>query len=265
MYYYFVICFLISTFSLSKVIHKEEFQIISQRKVIDPNLLVETTNGKVWGKYEKGSRVFLGIPFAEPPIGKLRFRPPRPRRGWAPHVYKAHNFSADCLQSELYEYIEEFNDRDEDCLYLNVWTPNLKKSSKTPSSLYPVMIWIYGGAFIQGGAYRHEYDGARLSNRGVIVVTFNYRVGALGFLVSTADGLYGNYGLDDQKTAIQWVQDNIERFGGDPNQVTLFGESAGAMSSGLHLLDQHKSLQEQIYKKHLFRSVIMQSNPFGYK
>ncbi|KAJ1417020.1 Alpha/Beta hydrolase protein [Ochromonadaceae sp. CCMP2298] len=154
------------------------------------------------------------------------------------------------------------------------------------------MIWVYGGAFLHGGASKPEYVGSRLAARGVIVVSFNYRLGALGFLVSTADGLYGNYGLDDQKTAIQWVKENIQRFGGDPGRITLYGESAGAMSIGLHLLDQQSAQQrKRFYQRKrgggrgdrdgqggrgneeeqqtddgkLFHAVILQSNPLGYK
>lgn len=131
----------------------------------------------------------------------------------------------------------------EDCLYLNIWQPRHACSAfrdRVGCDLLPVLVWIYGGAFIHGGANRPEYEGSRLATKGTgsIVVSLNYRLGALGFLVSTEDGLYGNYGLDDQKMALQWVKDNIVHFGGDPDRITLFGESAGAMSVGLHLLDQ---------------------------
>ncbi len=133
---------------------------------------------------------------------------------------------------------------------------------KSSASL-PILFWIYGGAFLHGGTSSPEYVGNRLAARGVIVVSCNYRVGALGFLVSIADGLFGNYGLHDQKLALQWVHDNIHSFGGDPDRITLFGESAGAMSTSLHLLDQFGGM----YKSHkkLFQNVIMQSNPLGYK
>lgn len=213
-------------------------------------LLVETNLGQVLGKRKDASlNVYLGIPFAEPPLGKLRFRPPRPRSPWYPSVYRALRFAPECHQSELFAGApdESHPPRDEDCLYLNVWQPLAAQKAASEATghdaLLPVMIWIYGGAFVHGGASRAEYDGSELARKGVIVVTFNYRVGALGFLVSTSDGLYGNYGLEDQKLAIQWVQDNIAAFGGDPQRVTLFGESAGAMSVGLHLLDQQLATQ----------------------
>lgn len=213
-------------------------------------LLVDTNLGQVLGKRkDAGLNVYLGIPFAEPPLGKLRFRPPRPKSPWYPSVYRALRFGPECHQSELFAGSPDESQppRDEDCLYLNIWQPVAAQKSASQTTkhdaLLPVMIWIYGGAFVHGGASRAEYDGSELARKGVVVVTFNYRVGALGFLVSTSDGLYGNYGLEDQKLAIQWVQDNIAAFGGDPQRVTLFGESAGAMSVGLHLLDQQLATQ----------------------
>lgn len=118
------------------------------------------------------------------------------------------------------------------------------------------MVWLHGGAFQQGGACRQEYDGRRLAERDNVVVTLNYRLGALGFLVSSHDGLYGNYGLMDQRAAIYWVHENIAAFGGDSNKVTLFGESAGAVMTGLHLMMEGAG--------DLFHKAIMQSNPLGY-
>lgn len=169
-----------------------------------------------------------------------------------------------CLQSSLYS-VGDDGEKSEDCLYLNIWTPTWpsksngsnKHTSVNNNPKYPVLLWIYGGAFLQGGSSSPIYYGDRLASRGIVVVSCNYRLGALGFLVSTSDGLFGNYGLHDQKLAMQWVHDHISAFGGDPNRVTLFGESAGAMSIGLHLLDQ--------YGARLFRAVILQSNPLGYK
>lgn len=198
-------------------------------------------------------------------MGQLRFRPPIPKQPWYPSTYSALTFSPECLQSDLYIANDDIL-RDEDCLYLNVWIPARSKV------LLPVMVWFYGGAFIHGGSSKPEYNGRQLASKGMIVVTFNYRLGALGFLVSTADGLYGNYGLADQKAVLQWIQDNIEAFGGDPARVTLFGESAGAMSIGLHMLEQELRAQDRAMQSPpqppappLFHHVIMQSNPFGYK
>jgi hypothetical protein len=213
-------------------------------KTRENTIIVQTSLGKILGLKDQQVNSFLGIPFAEPPTGEFRFRPPRVKRPWHPSVYRATSFSPECLQSSLFSSNDEERPRDEDCLYLNIWTPQVNRSSKrAKSELLPVLIWIYGGAFLHGGASLPEYNGNVLAaTRGVIVVSFNYRLGALGFLVSTSDGLFGNYGLDDQKTAIQWVQDHIENFGGDPDRVTLFGESAGAMSIGLQLLDQQLHL-----------------------
>jgi len=213
---------------------------------------IDLSLGRIIGKREGGLYIFLGIPFAEPPIHTLRFRPSKPKQAWTPQAIECFNFSAMCLQSSLYSQ-EDDGKKSEDCLYLNVWAP--AKPSKQGG--YPVLLWIYGGAFMQGSASSPMYIGDRLAARGVVVVSCNYRLGALGFMVSTKDGLFGNYGLHDQKLAMQWVQDHIYAFGGNPDKVTLFGESAGAMSIGLHLLDQ--------YGKRLFRAVVLQSNPLGYK
>jgi len=219
-----------------------------QSGTVSVNLSLGTIIGKKEGLYN----IFLGIPYAEPPLYSLRFRPSKPKRPWAPKAIECFKFSSMCLQSSLYSIGDE-GSKSEDCLYLNVWAP--AKSRK--QGKYPVLFWIYGGAFMQGSASSPAYMGDRLAARGVVVVSCNYRLGALGFLVSVADGLFGNYGLHDQKLALEWVQEHIGAFGGDPTKVTLFGESAGAMSTGLHLLNDDS--------KWLFRGVIMQSNPLGYK
>lgn len=266
----------------------------SKSKAIDTSdsdfVVVETSVGSVMGKRRNNLNIFLGIPYAEPPIGHHRFRPPQTKNPWFPSTYRALNYAPECLQSALYrdDTIQDV-EMSEDCLYLNIWQPNSVKSAfgkENKKELLPVMVWIYGGAFIHGSANRVEYEGSRLAERGVVVVSLNYRLGALGFLVSTSDGLYGNYGLGDQKLALQWVQDQIARFGGDPGRVTVFGESAGAMSIGLHFLDQHRRHEHahgntssvggdtgQGSKEgggdsadmRLFQSVILQSNPLGYK
>jgi para-nitrobenzyl esterase len=215
-------------------------------------VLVNTSLGSILGYVENGIEHFLGVPFAEPPLNRYRFRHPRRKRAWYPSTYRAFNFSPECLQSALYS--DNDNPTEEDCLYLNIWSPANRME------LLPVLIWIYGGAFLHGGASRPYYYGHRLAAKGVVVVSFNYRVGALGFLVSSSDGVFGNSGLYDQKMAIEWVNDHISNFGGDPSRITLFGESAGAMSVALHMLNNpHNS------SKCLFRSIILQSNPLGYK
>lgn len=252
----------------------------------DSSLFVKTSLGGVMGRQRGGVNEFLGIPFAEPPVGKLRFRPPLSKKPWHPSVRRAWKFAPECLQSALF-VAEDFTVRDEDCLYLNVWQPRPQgsKDGHPARRRLPVLVWIYGGAFIHGGSAKREYDGAFLAAQGVLVISFNYRLGVLGFLVSTADGLFGNYGLDDQRLALQWVQRNAEAFGGDPQRITIFGESAGAMSVGLHLLDSalrdnvrlnatQDAFSSQLFstsrerKQHNarpFRAIIMQSNPLGYK
>ena len=221
---------------------------------------ISTSLGNVIGKEIDDINYFLGIPFAEPPVGRLRFHPPVHKKAWFPSTYQAFDFSPECLQSFLHS--PDGGPKDEDCLYLNIWQPaNLEKGV-----LLPVLVWIYGGGFLHGSASRPYYWGDKIAKQNVIVVSCNYRVGALGFLVSTNDGLFGNYGLHDQKLALEWIQNNIRNFNGDPNRVTLFGESAGAMSIGLHFLEQQFHIQKNHrIRKKLFHQVILQSNPLGYK
>jgi len=215
--------------------------------------LVSTTSGFVCGKMVSANgqevHAFLGIPYAESTAGDNRWHDPIPKTE-ASGVIHATEFGPGCPQ--------EVNPPDtpaqtsEDCLSLNIWRP----ADMNPDALLPVMVWIYGGSFQTGGSSMPIYDGAWLSvTEHVLVVSFNYRLGVLGFLAGI-HGLQGNYGLNDQQLALQWVQDNIAGFGGDPDRVTLFGESAGAMSVGLHSLSIPSS-------DGLFRAAIMQSNPLG--
>lgn len=182
---------------------------------------VNTSLGEIIGMQDGNLNTFLGIPYAEPPVGQYRFEPSIQKKRWAPRSVQALKFSPECIQSESFTIIGSI--MSEDCLYLNIWQPTDKNNK---NSKLPVMVWIYGGGFLHGAASRLEYIGNRLAARGIVVVSFNYRVGALGFLVSTSDGLFGNYGLHDQKLALQWVQDHIANFGGDPTRVTLFGEAS---------------------------------------
>eukprot|EP01031_Cornospumella_fuschlensis_P050976 gene50976-62341_t len=202
---------------------------------VQEQVFVETRLGRIEGWSDGSVQSFLGIPYAEAPLGTLRFQPPQPKRSWYPTTHIAREFAPECLQSELFAAADALRQRDENCLYVNIWSPASRPcehqhSNESSQSLRPVMIWIYGGAFIHGGSSKPEYHGQKLAEKGIVVVTFNYRVGALGFLVSLSEGLFGNYGLADQKLLFQWVQENIQAFGGDPERVTLFGESAGAMS-----------------------------------
>ncbi len=191
--------------------------------------IAETTAGTIAGTQENGLCVFRGVPYAAPPVGALRFRAPQPVTPWD-GVREAKAFSPISLQApnEMLESLlpSSSQPQSEDCLYLNVWTPALDNAAR------PVMVWIHGGAFTIGSGSEEYYNGAHLAARGeVVVVTINYRLGALGFLNLPALG-ETNFGMRDQVAALQWVQANIAHFGGDPNNVTIFGESAGGMSVG---------------------------------
>ncbi|HVO96605.1 MAG TPA: carboxylesterase/lipase family protein [Bryobacteraceae bacterium] len=176
-------------------------------------------------------RVFKGIPYAAPPVGDLRWRAPKPAAAWT-GVRKADEFSATCMQTPYPEgslYRGAPQPISEDCLYLNIWT-----AAKSPSDKRPVMVWIHGGAFTRGSGSTPTYDGEHFAEKGVVLVTINYRLGIFGFLAHpelTAESEHhssGNYALLDQIAALQWVRKNIAAFGGDPNRVTIFGESAGS-------------------------------------
>jgi para-nitrobenzyl esterase len=193
---------------------------------------VELDTGIVRGADDgAGVRSWLGIPYAAPPVGDLRWRPPQPMPGWD-GVRDATKVGFKCPQNTVITA----GGGAEDCLNLNVWTP-----SPAPGTPLPVMVWIHGGAFVFGSGSDPFYSGAELARtRGVVVVTINYRLGGLGFLAhpaladEDADHTSGNYGLRDQVAALEWVQRNIAGFGGDPAHVTLFGESAGGFSTCLH-------------------------------
>ncbi|XP_070551528.1 acetylcholinesterase-like [Ptychodera flava] len=201
--------------------------------VVTHDPIVEISSGKLVGSSVEFSHkdvddtstlhVFKGIPYAEPPVGDLRFRPPRPKSRWD-GVYNATYYRSICVQP-LHPFIPSEGTQNEDCLFLNVYAP------KTTSKRLPVMVWIHGGGLYIGSGSDYYYDGTALAAIGdVIVVSFNYRLGALGFLVTGDDHATGNYGLYDQIAALQWVQENIEAFGGDRDKVTIFGESAGSVS-----------------------------------
>lgn len=199
--------------------------------------VVHIASGSVRGKSSPDGkvRVYEGIPYAAPPIGSLRWRPPQPARAWK-GVRDATKFGARCMQGNIFG---DMNFRDggpsEDCLYLNVWTP-----AKDAHANLPVMVWIYGGGFAAGSSSEPRQDGSVLAEKGVVVVSMNYRLGVFGFFAHPAlaeespHHSAGNYGLLDQVAALKWVQKNIAAFGGNPREVTIFGESAGSFSvSGL--------------------------------
>jgi para-nitrobenzyl esterase len=190
----------------------------------------DVTGGKIAGVAANGIVSFKGIPFAAPPVGALRWKAPQPVKPWT-GVRDASKFGPACIQAAFFPTL--FGgppEMSEDCLYLNVWTP-----AKSPSDALPVMVWIHGGGFVGGQTSLPRYDGTRLAEKGVVFVSIAYRLGAFGFLahpeLSRESGkASGNYGLLDQIAALQWVKANIAKFGGDPNKVTIFGESAGGMS-----------------------------------
>jgi para-nitrobenzyl esterase len=196
-------------------------------------LVVNTDAGKVQGKMSADSqaRDFLGIPFAAPPVGPLRWKPPLPAAKWH-GVRQATSFGSRCMQQEHYaDMVFRDPGENEDCLTLNVWVPAQKSKTKLP-----VMVWIFGGGFAGGGTSEPRQDGEHLTRKGVLVVSMNYRLGIFGFFATkelAAEDPHhaaGNYGLMDQWACLQWVQRNIKAFGGDPDNVTIFGESAGSFA-----------------------------------
>ena len=207
------------------------------------NTVVTTRKGKISGCAENGCLVYKGIPYAKPPVGELRWKAPQDTEGWD-GIYEAVRFSAKAVQGEqnVGFYGKEFYadpaydvEISEDCLYLNIWAPETA-DTEMPRQKYPVAFWIHGGAFMSGYGSEQEFDGAAYAKRGVILVTINYRLNVYGFLAHpwlsevNENGTSGNYGILDQIAALKWVYENIEAFGGDPDNITIFGQSAGAMS-----------------------------------
>ncbi|NPU83669.1 MAG: carboxylesterase family protein [Syntrophaceae bacterium] len=194
--------------------------------------VIPIDSGPISGKAEDGLQIFLGIPYAAPPVGDLRWKPPQEVALWT-QVRTCREFGRSCPQTGQ----SDPGTFSEDCLYLNVWTP-----AKKPDEKLPVMVWIHGGGFNFGSASLPEYNGGNLAKKGVVVVTLNYRLGPLGFLAhpllstESAHNVSGNYGLLDQIAALKWVQRNIAAFGGDPGRVTVFGQSAGSRSVTLLMI-----------------------------
>lgn len=183
-----------------------------------------TEYGLVQGAAEDGLTVYRGIPFAAPPVGPLRWQPPQPAAKWE-GVRQTVEFAPDPYQGDGKGNVSE------DCLYLNIWTP-----AKSADERVPVLVWIYGGGFSFGSTSTPVHNGEHLARKGVVLVTINYRVGPLGFLAhpelsaESPHRVSGNYGLLDQIAGLRWVQRNIAAFGGDPDRVTIFGESAGGIA-----------------------------------
>jgi para-nitrobenzyl esterase len=230
--------------------------------------MVHVVNGDLAGKVQGGASVFEGIPFAAPPVSDLRWRPPQPVANWT-GIRDATNAGSPCMQSTYgvdsflaplaaeygVYYVMEQVKPSEDCLYLNVFAPSGARR-------LPVMVWLHGGSNRAGSGSGDGYDGASLASHGVIVVTMNYRLGVMGFFAHpelTAESPHhssGNYGLLDQIAGLKWVRQNIEQFGGDPGNVTMFGESAGSVDA--------TTLMASPLVKGLFHRVIAESGPaFG--
>ena len=235
-----VICLVFAgSFFLAGCIQKEPVSVI-----------VKTDAGYVSGINQSGIRVFYGIPFAAPPTGDLRWRPPAPVTPWN-GTKETIQYAAICPQPGSTAPLA----MSEDCLYLNVWTP-----AKSADEKRPVMVFFYGGGFKSVASSMPAYNGTTLAQKGVIVVTPNYRLGALGFLAhpaldnESAHNVSGNYGILDQQAALAWVQKNIGAFGGDPSRVTIFGQSAGGESVLIHVASPES--------KGLFQQAIVESGPF---
>jgi para-nitrobenzyl esterase len=208
-----------------------------------PPHTVQISNGLVAGvaNQDTGVRIFKGIPFAEPPIGDLRWKPPQPVKDWK-GVRPAIQFGPRCMQHPVFGDMNfHSNGMSEDCLYLNVWTPYRTMGASAIKKLLPVLVYFYGGGFVAGDASEPRYDGESLAAKGIVVVTMNYRLGIFGFLAhpeltkESPNHASGNYGLLDQNAALQWVQQNVAAFGGDPKRVTIGGESAGSISVSAHM------------------------------
>jgi para-nitrobenzyl esterase len=191
---------------------------------------VSMETGKLQGSSEAGVSSFKGIPYAAPPVGDLRWEPPQPPAAWS-GIRLATDFGHDCMQMPTRsEAAPRRTIASEDCLYLNIWLPEHR------SGKLPVMVWIHGGGWVQGGTSPNIYDGAAFARQGIVFVSLNYRLGRFGFFAfpeltkESKSGQLGNYGYFDQLAALKWVQRNIAAFGGDPQQVTIAGESAGGGS-----------------------------------
>lgn len=211
---------------LGPALHQAQAQVQAQGAPI-----VQTQAGSVQGVTERAVLAFKGIPYAAPPVGELRWRAPKAAAAWK-DVRKADEFGRGCIATPGVpaEFGGDTGPHGEDCLYLNVWTPKAD-----PAARLPVMVWIHGGAYLFGSGAVSIYNGEPLANKGAVVVTINYRLMQLGFFAHPAleketPGGPANFGLLDQIAALRWVQQNIGRFGGDPGNVTIFGQSAGAKS-----------------------------------
>lgn len=215
----------------------------------EESVTVQAPDGALEGRSNGDVNMFLGVPYAQPPLGNLRFAPPQPVAPWS-GTRQATEFKSACAQLKI--GTSDFDTTSsEDCLYLNIWAP-------AGDGPFPVMVWIPGGAYIIGSGAQSEFDGQHLADeRQVVVVTLNYRLAAFGFLAHAAlrevEGSTGNFALLDQREALRWVRRNISAFHGDPSNVTVFGESAGGGSIAMHLVSPGSA--------GLFQRAILESAP----
>jgi len=216
------------------------------------DLVVHIEGGRVQGVATGSGFAFRGLPYAAPPVGNLRWRPPQPPVPWK-GIRDASQYGASCPQPSQANLFDPPGPQSEDCLFLNVFTPSLRPNAKRP-----VLVWFHGGGFTDDGSL--NYDGTKLAADGLVVVTVNYRLGALGFLAHPAlasgpTASSGNYGLMDQQGALRWVRDNIPQFGGNPYDVTIAGQSAGGVSVLAHLVSPGS--------RGLFQRAIVESGAFA--
>ncbi|HEX6890647.1 MAG TPA: carboxylesterase family protein [Chryseolinea sp.] len=237
------------------------FQLFScaQKDVIKPSFqVVRTEGGFISGTHEDSVHIFKGVPFAAPPVGDLRWQDPKPVRPWS-DTLACYKFAASPMQNDpkpfmmwTEEFISPPQPLSEDCLYLNIWS-----GAHSADERLPVLVWIYGGGFNSGSSACAVYDGKALAKQGIIYVSLNYRVGVFGFMAHpdlTKESQHqssGNYGLMDQIAALKWIRNNIASFGGDPEKVTIAGQSAGSFSV--------QALVASPLTKGLFRGAIAQS------
>ncbi|MFT3948056.1 MAG: carboxylesterase family protein [Agriterribacter sp.] len=205
--------------------------LMAQTKNNNIALQVKIKDGMLEGVSASGIKIFKGIPFAQPPVGDLRWREPQPVKPWS-GIRKADKFGLRAMQLPLFSDMNFRSDGvSEDCLYLNVWTP-----SKKAGDALPVLVYFYGGGLMAGDGSEYRYDGESMARRGIVTVTVNYRLSVFGFFShpeltrESPHKASGNYGFLDQATALKWVQENISAFGGDPKRITIAGESAGSYS-----------------------------------
>lgn len=251
MYYFAINQFIV--FSMKKISLSAILIFSAAITFAQTDLQVKTANGVLQGVRDSaGIRSFKGIPYAQPPIGDLRWKDPQPPKNWA-GVRMADHFGAQAMQKKIYsDMMFRSAGMSEDCLYLNVWTP-----AKAANTHLPVLVYFYGGGFHAGDGSEYRYDGESLATKGIVTVTINYRLGVFGFLAhpelskESPHHSSGNYGLLDQHAALEWVKKNIAAFGGDPDKVTIGGESAGSMSISVQVASP--------LSKGLFRGAIAES------